>query len=168
MLGCRARRCPADLIEKQVLGTIATGTLPDRVIDEAQTELRRRVQTPELATGGRQRTRLTTRLEQLKKQHSWGDLTDAAYLSERDSVRSALAALPDDDRVRSFDAYRARVLGLPEAIASASGARREELCRIVIERVVVKDRQMETIVWTPPARPFFEGQRVCPQGDSNP
>ena len=68
----------------------------------------------------------------------------------------------------AFDAYRARVLALPEAMAAASGERREELCRIVVERVVVRDRQLETIDWTPPARPFFERQRACPQGDSNP
>ncbi len=65
-------------------------------------------------------------------------------------------------------AYRARILALPDAIAAASGARREELCRIVVERVVVRDRQLETIDWTPPARPFFERQREYPQGDSNP
>ena len=72
------------------------------------------------------------------------------------------------NRIRSFDAYRARVLGLADAIEVASPARREELCRIAIERIVVRDRQVDSIAWTPPARPFFEKQRVCPQGDSNP
>ncbi len=43
-------------------------------------------------------------------------------------------------------------------------SRREELSRIVVQRVVVRDRRLETIEWTPPARPFFEKQRVCPQG----
>ncbi len=57
---------------------------------------------------------------------------------------------------------------MPEAIAVASPARREELCRIVVERVVIRDRRLESIAWTPPVRPFFEKQRVCPQGDSNP
>ena len=121
-----------------------------------------------VAVAGRQRARLLTRLEQLKKQHGWGDLGDAEYQAQRDAVRTALAALPDEDRIRSFDAYRARLLALPEAIAVASPARREELCRILVERVVVRDRQLETIDWTPPARPFFERQRACPQGDSNP
>ena len=95
-LGCRARRCPADAIEAEILASIATAALPDRVIDAAQKELRRRLQTPAVADSGRQRARLTTRLEQLKKQHSWGDLSDSAYLAERDAVRTALAALPDD------------------------------------------------------------------------
>jgi hypothetical protein len=117
---------------------------------------------------GRQRARLTTKLEQIRKQNAWGDLPDAEYLAERDAIRASLAALPDNDRIRSFDAYRACVLELPEAIAVASPARREELCRIVIDRIVVNDRQVDSIVWTPPVRPFFEKQRVCPQGDSNP
>jgi hypothetical protein len=43
-----------------------------------------------------------------------------------------------------------------EAIAAAPPARREELCQIVVERVVVRDRQVEAITWTPPAPPFFE------------
>jgi hypothetical protein len=59
------------------------------------------------------------------------------------------------------------------ALAVASPARREELCRIVVEQVVVNDREVEAIDWTPPARPFFadvceKRQRECPQGDSNP
>ena len=97
-----------------------------------------------------------------------GDLSDTAYQAERDAARVALAELPDGDRILAFDSYRARILALPDAIAAASGARREELCRIVVERVVVRDRQLETIDWTPPARPFFEKHRECPQGDSNP
>jgi hypothetical protein len=142
--------------------------LPRAVVDAAQAELRKRLQTPALVDVGQQRARLTKRLEQLKKQHSWEDLSDAEYFSERDSAKAALAALPDNDRIRSFDAYRARVLGLPEAIAVASPARREELCRIVVERVVVRDRKLDSIAWSPPVRPFFERQRECPQGDSNP
>ena len=57
---------------------------------------------------------------------------------------------------------------LPDAIEAASPERREELSRIVVQRVVVRDRRLETIEWTPAARPFFERQRECPQGDSNP
>jgi hypothetical protein len=135
------------------------------VVNAAQAELRKRLQTPAVVDVGRQRARLTKRLEQIKKQNGWGDMPDAEYLAERDAIRTSLASLPDNDRIRSFDAYRARVLELPEAIAVASPSRREELCRIVIERVVIRDRQLDSIVWTPPVRPFFERQRVCPQGD---
>jgi DNA invertase Pin-like site-specific DNA recombinase len=168
-LGCRARRCPADDAEAAVLAAIAEGVLPASVIETARADLRHRLQTPEVAQIGRQRARLTTRLEQLQKQHGWGDLTDAEYQTQRDVVRAALRDLPDGDRVTAFDAYRRQILALPEAIAAASPARREELCRIVIERVVVRDREIDAIEWTPPALPFFEKrQRECPQGDSNP
>ena len=60
------------------------------------------------------------------------------------------------------------MLALPDAIDVASPKRREELCRIVVQRVVVRDRQLEAIDWMPAARPFFERQREYPQGDSNP
>jgi hypothetical protein len=98
----------------------------------------------------------------------WGDLSDADYQTARDAARTALAELPDGDRIRAFDAYRTRILALPEAIEAASPERREELCRIVVQRVVVRDRRLETIEWVPAARPFFERQREYPQGDSNP
>ena len=167
-LGCIARRCSADLIEREVMSTIASAVLPDPLIEKARAELRNRLDTPGTAAVGRQRARLLIRLEQLKKQHGWGDIIDREYQTERDAAQAALAQLPDGDRIRTFDAYRARLLALPAAIAVASPARQEELCRIVVEHVVVNDRNLEEIVWTPPARPFFEKQRVCPQGDSNP
>jgi hypothetical protein len=79
-----------------------------------------------------------------------------------------LAALPDDHRVPAFDSQRARLLDLPAAIAAASPARREELCRLLVERIVVRDRRIEMIRWTPPARPSFRFQQWYPHGDSNP
>jgi len=100
------------------------------VVEAARAELRRRLAIPAVAISGRQRARLQTRLEQLKKQRGWGDLSDKDYQSERDAVRAALQDLPDDDRIRSFNAYRTHLLALPEAIAAASEARREELCRM--------------------------------------
>jgi hypothetical protein len=142
--------------------------LTDAILETARRQLRERLDTPETADVGPHLARLATRLEQLKKQHAWGDISDVEYQSQRDDVRAALAALPEGDRISVFDAYRTRILDLPEAIAAASPTRREELCRIVVDRIVIRDCQVEAIAWTPAARPFFEKQRVCPQGDSNP
>jgi hypothetical protein len=86
----------------------------------------------EVATVGRQRDRLTKRLEQHKKQHGWGGLSDEDYVAKRDEVKAQLATLPDGDPIASFDAFRAQVLALPDAIAVASPARREELCQLVV------------------------------------
>ncbi len=143
--------------------------MPTPIVETARSELRRRLETPDVVSAGRQRARLKKRLEQLRKQNEWGDLDDAEYRRLRDETRTALAELPDGDRIRTFDAYRAQLLALPEAIEAASLTRREELCRIVVQRVVVRDREVQAIEWTPQARPFFEKrQRACPQGDSNP
>ena len=165
-VGCSARRSPAERLEETVLEAIAEAVLLDEVIDRARAELKFRLREPAVPVPARQRKRLMTRLERLQKQHSWGDISDAEYQTQRDAVRAALRELPDDDRVRSFDAFRAQLLALPEAIAAASPERRAELCRIVIERVVVDDRELEAIMWTPQAAPFFERQRWCPQGGS--
>ena len=89
-------------------------------------------------------------------------------LAERNSIQVGLAALPDSDRIRSFDAYRARALELPEAIAVASPARREELCRIVIERIVIRDRRLDSITWTPPVRPSLKDSGSAPKGIRTP
>jgi DNA invertase Pin-like site-specific DNA recombinase len=168
-VACRERRVAADVVEGEVMAAIGEGVLAEEVLAAARRELRRRLESPATVSVGKRRARLTRRLEQLQKQHAWGDLADAAYQKARDETRTALAELPDGDRVVAFDAYRTRVLELRDAIAVASAARREELCRIVVEQVVVADRHVAEIVWTPPARPFFEKrQRVCPQGDSNP
>ena len=48
----------------------------------------------------------------------------------------------------------------------ASAPRREELCRIVFERVTVRDRRVEAIEWVRAVRPFLKRQRECPQGGS--
>ena len=166
-LGCRARRCPAQKIEAAVLAAMAEGVLPASVVAEARAELGRRLQVPQIAVSARGRARLLTRLVRLKEQHSWGDISSADYQEQRDAVRIALAELPDDDRIRSFDAYRTRLLALPEAIEVATPSRREELARIMVQRVVVRDRELQAIEWTPPARPFFaKKQRECPQGAS--
>lgn len=167
-VGCRARRSPADALEASVLAAISGAVLSDDVIERARTELKSRLDVPSTPVPARQRARLQKRLDQLKKQHAWGDIDDDEYQKERDSVRTALRQLPGDDRIETFDAERVRLLALPDAVSAASPERREELCRIVVEQVVVDDREITSIDWTPPAAPFFERQRWRPQGDSNP
>jgi hypothetical protein len=79
-----------------------------------------------------------------------------------------LAQLPDGDRVIAFDVHRARILALPEAMAMASPTRRQELCRIVVERVVIADREISEIEWKPAAKPFLERQLGAPKGIRTP
>lgn len=65
--------------------------------------------------------RLFTRLEQLRKQHAWGDLTDANYRAERDRVRVALSGLPDGDRMCGACSVRPDDRVLPGLVPHVSG-----------------------------------------------
>jgi len=58
-------------------------------------------------------------------------------------------------------------LKIAESAPVPGRLRKRRALRIVIERVVVRDRRIEAIEWSGPARPFFERrQRECPQGAS--
>jgi hypothetical protein len=74
------------------------------------------------------------------------------------------------DRVVAFDAHRACLLALQEAIRVATPARLEELCRIVVARVLVRDRDVQAIARTPPLRPFLGKKTagVPPRGLEDP
>ncbi len=139
----RPTECVVELAPEIDRGSDTTGR---RSSTRARAELRRRLETPEVAVAGRQRARLLTRLEQLKKQHAWGRL-GLPGRTGRGAGRPRASCLTETGSC-AFDAYRARVLALPDAIAVASGARGEELRRIVVERVVVRDRHLDTIDWT--------------------
>jgi hypothetical protein len=80
--------------------------------------------------------------------------------------RSNVSVAPDTVALESRFAWSSHVGHRYEAIAAASPTRLEELCRIVVAKVVVRDGAVESIEWTPPARPFFDRQRECPQGGS--
>jgi DNA invertase Pin-like site-specific DNA recombinase len=168
---CDARLVPADAAEQAVLDEIGTAVLPAGVIEAAREELRRRLSAPADGLVDRQRKRLETRLAQLRKQHEWGDITDDVYRAARSETHTALAQLPDGDKLVLFDRNR-RVLGsLAANVAAATPAQRAELVSLLVESTVARDGRIDPaeISWTPPARPFFAARwLVCPQGDSNP
>ena len=147
---------------------IGTAVLPEPIVNAAQAELRKRLQTPAVVDVGRQRARLTT-----GSSRSGSRTRGATSQTPRTSPSETQSAPPWLAYRTATGSARSTPTGLaswscPEAITLASPARREELCRIVVERVVIRDRRLDSIVWTPPVRPIFEKQRECPQGDSNP
>ena len=137
----------------------------------AREQLRRRLAAPRERDTDRQRTRLQTRLEQLRKQHEWGDITDAEYRATRADTQRQLALLPDSDKLVLFDRNRRILTTMAANVRAATGAQRTELVGLLVERVVARDATVDPadITWTPPARPFFAARWLeCPQGDSNP
>jgi hypothetical protein len=132
------------------------------------------------ATSGadKERARLHQRIENLRKQHEWGDIDDASYRSGRADAEAQMAGMRDNVKLVMFDRKREILLSMAENIEHATPAQLQELVAQLVERVETADRRVTRVVWTPAARPFFAAGEVvtydsgallwCPQGDSNP
>jgi hypothetical protein len=134
---------------------VSTMRLPQRVIDLARAELQRRLSVPESDVGVRQRARLEARLAKLAQLYSWGDLSEPDYRREQLATRDLLAAIPDESRVVAFDRNRRVIESMAENVEAATLLQRQELARLLIERVEVRHHEVESVVWTGPTRPFF-------------
>ena len=114
------------------------------------------------------RQELEARLERLRKQHEWGDLSDTEYRAKRTSLSAEMAVLPDENKVVLFDRNRRVMTDMAQNVARATPEQRAELARLLIEKAVATDGAV-AMTWAGPARPFFEARWwECPQGDSNP
>jgi len=171
---CHAPLVLADPAEQTVLDAISGAVLPAQVIEDARDELRRRLQVPHENLTGRQRARLQQRLEQLRKQHEWSDISDDAYRTKRAEVLEQLALLPDSDKLVAFDRNRKVMTRMAENVDAASPAQQVELVQMLVEQIVASAGSVseKDITWTPPARPFFAevgAGRWCeyPQAVSN-
>jgi hypothetical protein len=130
--------------------------LPPSVLEAAREELARRVALPVPGATEAQRARLQTRLENLRKQHEWGDLTDAAYRAGRDEVERALILLPDPDKIVDLDARRDVLVSMAENLDRATPEQRRELVELLVQRVDIAGGAVVNITWTPAAATFFE------------
>lgn len=155
---------PAAEAHRAVLAAVGAGILPQQAIDEARELLRQRLSAPRTADTQTLRRRLQTRLERLADRYEWGELEEAEYRAKRDQVVRQLDAIPDDAKLVRFDAWRAVAVSVAEAIEVATDEERQELVRMLIERIPARNRSVDVagIVWTPPARPFFERVGMAP------
>ena len=97
-------------------------------------------------------------LDSLRKQHTWGDLSDEQYREERLEIEADLARLPASttDTLVAFDEARVRLLSLPDALLVATPERKAEIVRLLVARVECNRTEgMTGLHWTPPAAPFF-------------
>ena len=152
-------RLTAEEAEQHVLEAIKGFVLPPDVLDAAREELARRLKVPPPGLSDGQRARLRTRLENLRKQHEWGDLTDDQYRSLREEVERQLILLPDHEKLVSFERHRQILVSMAENVERATPAQLRELIEILVERVDVAGREVREIRWTPAAVPFFDAVR---------
>ncbi len=126
---------------------------------------------PDADLAGSKRRRLETRLARLPKLFGWGDITDAEYRRQMDETRAMLAELPDPDKLVAFDRNRKVMVTMAENVKGATKPQLADLVRLLVEGVQAKGRTVDpaSIIWTPPARPFFEPSALLwrPRTDSN-
>jgi DNA invertase Pin-like site-specific DNA recombinase len=138
-------------LDDVVLEAIRTYRVTPATMDAARAELQARLAGPADDSTGRARRRLEGRLANLRKQHGWGDVDDATYRRERAETEAMLAALPDEDKLVSFDRHRAVVVDMAEALELLDAAERKRVVALFVEEVTTEGR----IRWSPPFRPFF-------------
>jgi hypothetical protein len=167
---CGTPSVRADDAERVVLEAIKTMTLPPRVIDEARSELARRLDVPRTDLIGTKRLRLETRLNRLTQLYGWGEIKADEYRRQMSDTRTMLAELPDPNKLVAFDRNRNIMVTMAENVEKATRLQLAELVQLLVERVQAKERVIDpaTIEWAPPARPFFEGMAVAPPGGLKP
>jgi DNA invertase Pin-like site-specific DNA recombinase len=168
---CHARRVPAKEAERAVLSGLMTAALPPDAIEAVAAELRRRLESPTPGTSDRERQRLRTRMEQLRKQNEWGDLSDTEYRRLRAEVEADLLAIPGEaDKVIMFDRHRLVVQSLGDELAAATPEAIQQVVALLVERVETRDREVVGWVPTGAAEPFFDAAMLSlwrPRTDSN-
>lgn len=148
-----------------------TAALPPDAIEAVAAELRRRLASPTPGTSDRERQRLRTRMEQLRKQNEWGDLSDTEYRRLRSEVEAELLAIPGEaEKVVLFDRHRLIVQSLGDELATATPEAIQSIVALLVERVETRDRQVVGWVPTGAAEPFFDAAMLSPwrpRTDSN-
>jgi DNA invertase Pin-like site-specific DNA recombinase len=160
LIECTQKRVRAGEAEAAVLDALEARRLPPEAWDEAEAELRRRLTQPAEGTSDKERQHLTRRLEALRKQHEWGDITDTEYRTGTAAVRSDLAALPSETgKIVEFRQKRRVAASLPDALAALGAEGRhaevQDALSGLVARVVVRDRRVVRIEPVAAARPFF-------------
>ena len=108
------------------------------------------------------RQRLQTALKRLGERYDWQDIGEAEYKEQRAEIRAKLAELPpaQDSNLLAFDRAAATLLPFAEIVRDATLEHQRDIVRHIIDRVVIGDRDVDSIEVRMEARPFF-ADRCC-------
>ncbi len=156
---CGQRSVFLDGIDDQVAGYLATFALPEGMVERI-VELHEHARDNRDETE-RQRRDIDGRLERLKRMYEWGDLTEAAYLADRERLRTEQATLTTSTDWAAVLTNAAEFLrDLPTAWAAADSEQRNALARIVFRSVEIVDGRVVAVVPQPDFAPFFNLTQV--------
>lgn len=144
---CGASSVPADAAEAAVLAELARlPLLTKRTMERAATAAEERITGPVVRSDAKRREQLERRLTLLRKQHSWGELTDAQFRADTAETRAELATMPDPDRVVAFTNSRRILESVADLIAEGGPLNHQRLIRATVERVTAEDRLVTKVV----------------------
>jgi hypothetical protein len=152
---CGRKAIAAGPAEAFVLDAVRSMSLPPGAVESAREELRRRLALPGRSEADALRARLEQRLSNVMRQYEWGDIDESAYRAKMTETRAELAALPEPDKVVTFDGVARIVSSLVVAIDAATPEQLRELVRLVVDRVTTRGGRAAEIELKPAARPFF-------------
>ncbi len=152
--GCGQRSVFLDGIDDQIAAYLGTFRFPDEMVDRI-VALQRQSRDDQDESARKQKD-LEARLERLKRMFEWGDLTEAAYLADRQHLRAELASLTTTTDWTAVLEQAANFLrNLPTAWEAASSEQRNALARIVLQSVEILGGQVVAVVPQPDFAPFF-------------
>ena len=107
-----------------------------------------------------QQKRLAGALENLRKQHQWGDLSDEKYRQEREILRRQLKLVAEPIRAPQLPNLErsAQLLDDIQALWSHPGvtdSQREELVREVFHRITIDGKELMSVEPKPAYEPIF-------------
>ncbi len=151
---CGQRSVFLDGIEEQVAAYLATFALPEGMVGRI-VALHERARDDQ-DDAERRRRDIDGRLERLKRMFEWGDLTETAYLADRERLRTEQATLTTSTDWAGVLGNAAAFLGnLPAAWEAANPAQRNALARTVFRSVEIADGRVVAVVPQPDFAPFF-------------
>jgi hypothetical protein len=124
---------------------------PPEVWEAAEEEVRLANGRPTGSGADKERARLTRRLEALRKEHEWGDITDEEYRRLTAETRDRLSAMPGEDgKVAALHRMRRVAASFGDAIAASSTHPElfEGLVPLVVKRIDVAQDGNPVVAWT--------------------
>ncbi len=162
---CTQGMTPAAEVEAQLAAWLTSFELPD----DWRAEILNGLDEPQQDVD-RQRARLQREWDAHKTMFALGDISQAEYLSHRARIQDALAALQPPDRP-DMEAAAELLANFPTIWEAATPKEKKSLIRLMIRRVVIRDRQIKSVEPTPAFALFLKKESDCQRRkrrDSNP
>ena len=149
-----------DVYEKQVEWYLESFTIPEDYQDRIL-KIYSQVNSRQADTAVTKAT-LESKLKRLKDLYAWGDLDEGEYRAERNDIQAAIAGLDiDSQNGHSLDRLAALLRNVVEGWRLADQKQRNRMARGLLNRVLVRDKQVMAVRPKKELEPFFKISYEC-------